>query len=100
MPESFAPERWLCSPSPLSSNPYTDDDKSVHHPFSLGPRNCIGRNLAYLEMRLILGKILWNFDFAEADEEGMTDWREQKIFILWERQGVRLRFTEKEDRGK
>lgn len=50
-------------------------------------------------MRLILGKMLWNFDFAEADEEGMADWRDQKIFILWERQGVRLSFREKEDRG-
>lgn len=32
-------------------------------------------------------------------EEGMADWSDQKISILWERQGVRLSFREEEDRG-
>lgn len=30
----------------------------------------------------------------------MKDWRDQKTFLLWERQGLRLRFSEKKDRGK
>lgn len=31
--------------------------------FSIGPRNCIGRPLAYLEMSIVLAKTLWHFDF-------------------------------------
>lgn len=36
-PESFAPERWLHDPT------YENDDKAASVPFSLGPRNCIGK---------------------------------------------------------
>lgn len=36
-PESFAPERWLHDPA------YENDDKAASVPFSLGPRNCIGK---------------------------------------------------------
>ncbi|KAF2656827.1 cytochrome P450 [Lophiostoma macrostomum CBS 122681] len=79
-PESFVPERWLPNP-PVE---FANDDRNAHAPFSLGPRNCIGRNLAYAEMRLILAKICWNFD-VELDEERSGDWFDQKIFGLWEK---------------
>lgn len=36
----------------------TMDDRQAFQPFVLGPRNCIGRNLAYAEIRLILAKVL------------------------------------------
>ncbi|EMR70067.1 putative cytochrome p450 monooxygenase protein [Eutypa lata UCREL1] len=53
-------------------------------PFHLGARNCLGRNLAYVEMRLILARVLWNFDMTIADES--KDWvSKQKIFNLWEK---------------
>jgi hypothetical protein len=35
-PEDFIPERWL-------SSEYDSDNKSVLQPFSLGPRNCLGK---------------------------------------------------------
>lgn len=28
----------------------------------MGPRNCIGKNLAYAEMRLVLARVIYNFD--------------------------------------
>lgn len=36
-PEKFAPERWL------GNEAYAHDIKAAFQPFSLGPRNCIGR---------------------------------------------------------
>lgn len=36
-PESFVPERWLDDPA------YKNDDRAAAQPFSLGPRNCIGK---------------------------------------------------------
>lgn len=36
-PESFIPERWL------PGTGYEDDKKEALQPFSLGPRNCIGK---------------------------------------------------------
>lgn len=37
-PDSFIPERWL------GNDPrFTNDKKDVLQPFSLGPRNCLGK---------------------------------------------------------
>ncbi|CAN8105332.1 unnamed protein product [Discula destructiva] len=76
LPNEYRPERWLGDPK------FANDDRAVFNPFSLGPRNCIGRNLAYIEMRLILSRILWNFDLKLADDS--QGWiQRQKAFIMW-----------------
>lgn len=56
-------------------------DRATHQPFAFGPRNCIGRNLALAEMRLILARVLWNFDFELCPES--RNWADQKIKVLW-----------------
>ncbi|KAK1545892.1 hypothetical protein CPAR01_03394 [Colletotrichum paranaense] len=61
-PEAFIPERWIPGPE------YEPNTKEVVQPFSIGPRNCIGINLAWHEMRLILAKTLWNFDLSLCQE--------------------------------
>ena len=75
--EEFHPERFL------GAEEFKNDNFEVMQPFSVGPRNCIGRNLAYSEMRLILARFLWNFD-VELDEERMEgrEWTDQKTFVL------------------
>lgn len=41
-------------------------------------------SLAYVEMRLILARMLWNFDIKIADDS--RDWAgRQKIYLLWEK---------------
>ena len=55
-PDMFRPERWL------GDEKYSNDNLNASLPFGTGPRVCIGRNLAYLEMRLILSHLLWSFD--------------------------------------
>lgn len=35
--EEFIPERWLGDPK------FKDDKRDVFQPFSVGPRNCIGK---------------------------------------------------------
>ncbi|KAF2117930.1 cytochrome P450 [Lophiotrema nucula] len=88
-PDDFCPERWQASPPADFAN----DDRAARVPFSLGPRNCIGRNLAYAEMRLILAKVLWNFDL-ELDESRCGSWMEsQKIFFLWEKPPLWVKLT-------
>jgi len=78
-PDEFLPERWL------GGTEFEHDDRAARQPFSWGTRNCIGQNLAYAEMRLILARVCWGFDM-ELDEERSGDWmREQKVFVLWEK---------------
>ncbi|KAH8597622.1 cytochrome P450 ClCP1 [Bisporella sp. PMI_857] len=75
-PSSFVPERWL------GDARFESDNRDVLQPFSYGTRNCIGKNLSYAEMRLILAHVLWNFDIALAPSS--ESWNEQKMYGLWE----------------
>ncbi|KAI1153499.1 cytochrome P450 [Nemania diffusa] len=77
-PYGFAPERWM------GDLKYKGDTLDAMQSFSVGPRNCIGRNLAYAEMRLILARLIYNFDMSLADES--RDWLEgQKAFNVWDK---------------
>ena len=59
-------------------------------PFSMGPRGCAGKAMAYMEMGLTLAKTLWYLDFEmprDSDKlshvgegiEGNTDGRGRKL---------------------
>jgi len=77
-PNKYVPERWM------GDEQYKDDNRESVNPFSFGPRNCLGKNLAYAEMRLILAKVLFSFDLELVDKD--KDWiGEQKVFTLWEK---------------
>lgn len=82
-PNSFKPERWLPGPMSDPKSPYFNDNRDARQPFSLGPRNCIGKNLAFSEMRQILARVLWNFDLELVNKDEV--WEDQKIFTLWEK---------------
>ncbi|KAF8849394.1 putative Averantin oxidoreductase [Acephala macrosclerotiorum] len=79
--KKFVPERWLRDEE--RPKRYADDKRGACQAFSMGPRNCLGRNLAYAEMRLILAKMLWNFDLELQDD--ILDWSNQKVWLLWEK---------------
>jgi cytochrome P450 len=84
----YLPERWLPDATTDPKSPFYHDQREVHKPFSFGPRDCIGRNLAYHEMRIIMAKILFNFDL-ELDES-CSDWYTQRIFGLWEKPPLKV----------
>lgn len=80
-PSEFLPERWLAKDG-NDPTPFDQDNKACMQPFSFGPRNCLGKNLARAEMRLIMAKLLWRFDLELVD--GGKNWLEgQKIFGFW-----------------
>ncbi|KAK0609956.1 cytochrome P450 [Bombardia bombarda] len=55
-PDEFRPERW--------TDTHNSDIKGASLAFSLGPRNCIGRPLALLKVRLAIAKIIYRFEVA------------------------------------
>ncbi|GME26171.1 cytochrome p450 [Neofusicoccum parvum] len=88
LPEQYIPERWL----PDNDDPtFAADDKAILQPFSYGPRNCIGKNLAWHEMRLILSYVLWHFDLELCTES--EDWTDQRVYALWEKKPLMVRLT-------
>ncbi|KAK1707539.1 cytochrome P450 ClCP1, partial [Colletotrichum acutatum] len=89
LPDSFIPERWL------DDARFSGDKKEAFQPFSVGPRNCIGRNLAYAEMRLILARMIWNFDMKLSEESRGWDDKSQ-VYLLWEKGPVNVYLTPRE----
>ncbi|KAI6750410.1 hypothetical protein HG530_014691 [Fusarium avenaceum] len=85
-PKQFHPERWLGDPA------YESDSKSVVHPFSAGSRDCIGKNLAYAEMRLLMTRLLWKFDLELLPES--KGWIDQKVFLFWDKKALQVKLTE------
>ncbi|MCJ1300839.1 hypothetical protein MMC08_003638, partial [Hypocenomyce scalaris] len=86
-PTSFIPSRWLEKHEPIFDN----DRKAIFQPFSAGPRNCIGKNLAYAEMKLILAKMVWHFDMELVTTEG--NWADQKVYLVFQRTQLLVKLT-------
>ncbi|KAJ5930882.1 cytochrome P450 monooxygenase [Penicillium verhagenii] len=84
-PDNYHPERFLYDPR------FRNDRQDAFQPFHVGPRNCIGRNLAYSEMRLILALIIFNFDMKIADES--RDWIKQKNYLMWQKGPLKVYLT-------
>ncbi|KAL2135939.1 hypothetical protein VTI74DRAFT_6167 [Chaetomium olivicolor] len=80
-PNKFIPERWL-SEDEYQGQRFDKARHSALQPFSVGPRNCIGKNLAYVEMRLILARLVYNYDLVLADHLS-EQFLERKAFNLW-----------------
>lgn len=76
LPNEFIPERWL------DDERFKDDNKAAFQPFSVGPRNCVGRNLAYFEMRIVLARLLYNFDLVKLDPKSVSLSREHCLLSL------------------
>ncbi|POS82623.1 hypothetical protein EPUL_006134, partial [Erysiphe pulchra] len=57
--EEFVPERW---------SRLTKRQKSSFFPFSQGPRSCIGRNLAMMQLHLTIATLIRRYDFILHSE--------------------------------
>lgn len=65
-PFSYLPERWIPSQAPADLAPYIEKAQAAFCPFSIGPRGCIGRGLAYIELMTSLGRCLFQDDVRLA----------------------------------
>ncbi|KAK2038885.1 cytochrome P450 [Colletotrichum somersetense] len=72
-PALFDPERWLVRKKDgeglLAEDVEFDGAAGPQLVFGLGPRSCWGRRLAYMEMRIILAIIVWNFRLLPVPPE-------------------------------
>ncbi|KPI39335.1 Isotrichodermin C-15 hydroxylase [Cyphellophora attinorum] len=94
-PHSWTPERWLPSATTDPKSVYFNDRREAVRPFSIGPRNCIGQNLAYHEMRLIMARLMWEFDLElDGKSEGWTEG--MKVRVFWDKEGLWVRVRERE----
>lgn len=79
-PSRFDPDRFYNKGDEKSR--YVGDRLDAVNAFLVGQRSCIGRNLAYAEMRLILARLMWEFDMS-IDESSRNWMDRQENFELW-----------------
>ncbi|KAF2464711.1 cytochrome P450 monooxygenase-like protein [Lindgomyces ingoldianus] len=91
-PQSFIPERWTGEDAR-----FANDNQFALQPFSYGPRDCLGKNMAYHEMRLIVAKVFYNFDLELCPES--EGWTEQHTYTLWEKHPLVLKLKPANSEG-
>ncbi|KAF2796776.1 putative cytochrome P450 [Melanomma pulvis-pyrius CBS 109.77] len=90
-PLEFLPERWL--DSSRENSEFTADILNASQPFQLGPRGCLGRNFAMMEISLSLAKLVWKYDLELANPN--DDWADHvKIHVLWWKPELAIRVTD------
>ena len=69
--DSFVPERWLSEDQREALEPkiFNSQIEFIHNtaafiPFSVGPANCVGKNLAWMELRMVITLMASRFDLA------------------------------------
>ena len=68
-PEAFLPERWFSTGAPAGEH-----NVAAFFPFLYGPTNCAGKNLALMEMRMLLCWVLRRFLFSKAPGFDYEEW--------------------------
>ncbi|KAK1759949.1 cytochrome P450 [Echria macrotheca] len=93
-PDEFVPERWLDDERDAR---YEADNHAAFQPFSFGPRNCIGKNLAYVEMRVIIARLIWKFGLEFADKS-QESWFDNCLgYNLWNKPPLMVKLTPREN---
>ncbi|KAG6839759.1 hypothetical protein C0991_011914 [Blastosporella zonata] len=70
--EEFRPERWFAQEG--KENTASEKERLARmqrtfNPFSVGPRACVGRNLATLELQIICASLLRRYEFVLEKED-------------------------------
>ncbi|KAK1974771.1 cytochrome P450 monooxygenase [Colletotrichum cereale] len=73
----YAPERWLVKND--DGRETFDATRGRNMIFSMGPRGCYGRKLAYVQIRMLIVLLLWNFQLEELPYELNTNGAYDKL---------------------
>ncbi|RAH40028.1 cytochrome P450 [Aspergillus brunneoviolaceus CBS 621.78] len=88
--DRFEPDRWLEDPHGL----YAGDCRAALQPFSVGKRSCIGQDMTYYTLRLLMCSLLWHFDISS--ELDVNEWLSgQKAWEVWRRAPLLVRVEQR-----
>jgi len=86
LPDAFLPERWLPMDVQVNLEPghFKDQANVVLNPnafipFSFGPSNCVGKNLAWMEMRMLVCMMIQKYDMRFEEEYRPAKWEDDML---------------------
>ncbi|KAH7053258.1 cytochrome P450 [Macrophomina phaseolina] len=68
-PDEFLPERW--------TEGRAKPEEGGFMPFSRGPANCAGKNFAKMELRMVVARLFWEFEFELVEDERAARYEER-----------------------
>lgn len=91
LPDTFWPDRWLPAEERSYELPGRSDkqgkenirelgpsdvilEKAAFIPFSFGPSGCVGKSLAYQEIRMVVSLLMQTFDMRLAEGYNPQQW--------------------------
>jgi cytochrome P450 len=83
-PFSFKPERWIVDSSPNVTKKSVELAQSAFCAFSVGPRGCIGKGVAYVELMTSLSRVVYLYEMRLAkgisigEGSPMLEWGRQR----------------------
>ncbi|KAK8070609.1 hypothetical protein PG997_010812 [Apiospora hydei] len=89
---SYRPQRWLPRDHPQWDPAFQNDATDQFHPFSQGPRSCVGMPLAWQQTRLFLAKVLWTFDVEVLPGQSIEFERDFSMYAMWNKPKFWVRF--------
>ena len=75
--ESFYPDRWLIAEGLEQSKEKLVHNSNAFIPFSFGPANCVGKNLALQEMRMVICHIMQTLELRFPEGYDPMEWDRQ-----------------------
>ncbi|RYP10844.1 hypothetical protein DL764_000396 [Monosporascus ibericus] len=91
-PRRYQPQRWLPSTHPHYDQAFRHDHLKGFWPFSQGPRMCPGRESAWVQTKLFIAKVVWNFDLEMVPGQDY-DWeRDMKHYSMWQKPDLFVKF--------
>lgn len=85
-PDTYDPGRWL--------GECTGNKSGAFHPFSIGPRACVAKDLALVYSRIILTQLLWEFDFELAVTP--INWDQPRAYLVTSRKPLLVKVKERQ----
>ncbi|KAH7125665.1 cytochrome P450 [Dendryphion nanum] len=74
-PFEYLPERWLADPAANPLHVKLPEAHAAFCPFSIGPRGCIGKGLAYVELTVTIARLLFLNDMRLAPGTSLGEGR-------------------------
>jgi cytochrome P450 len=73
-PMKFSPERWIVGEA-ASTSKSVELAQSALYAFSTGPRGCVGKNMAWLQMRIVMAKAIRKYELQAGPKQQFW-WRQ------------------------
>ncbi|KAI0189856.1 cytochrome P450 [Astrocystis sublimbata] len=94
--KNYHPQRWLSEGHPHWDAAFKSDMRKAFRPFSLGPRSCPGKLLAWRQTKLFITKVLWKLDVEMLPGQNIVFDRDFRMYGMWKKPNFRVRFRSHE----